>query len=204
MNATDLSCIENLSSNVGKRGERGVTGPAGVPGTYSIVGPPGQPGPSGTSRIDITMQGVEPFVPIQSTRPTVASYIYFPGSSTWGRDIQTIKVGCSFDKTAVGILDGHTLRSEITLIDSTDTSAPLDIFSQPLKYDYTVTSANRGLKEFQIVEIGDSSSLNDYVVIQNVPTGEAILQVRIKTYILDGSALSTTVPILEVYAIELT
>lgn len=200
MNATDLSCIENLSANVGKRGARGITGAKGVPGTNGIQGVKGQPGPDGSSRIDVTMQGAEQFVPVQSNRTKTIAYLYYPGSTTWGRDIQSLKVACSFNK---GTIVGRELKAEITLTDKTDINNPLEIFSEALQYNVIVDSTNIVLKEFQIVEIGDSL-INNYVTIQNVPTGKAVLEVNIRAYAVENGATTLDSPILEVHAIELT
>ena len=197
MNAGDLSCTENLSANVGKRGDRGITGPKGSPGTYGPAGVPGQPGPSGSSRIDITMQGENPFVSVSSIREQTVAYIHYPGSTSWGGDIQNIKIGCSYN--TANIVSGSVLSSEITLVDSTNS---LDILSIPLQYTNIINSTTLGTKNFEIVSLGVPRS-NNYVTIQNVPTGPAVLQVKIKTSLTINGVVSRTPSTLEVYAIEL-
>ena len=199
MNASDLSCIENLSANQGKRGYRGVTGAKGIPATYGVDGAPGQPGPNGSSRIDITMQGDKPFMSVAPSRPQTVAYLYFPGSTVWGTSLQNLKVACSFNN--VGIKEGYELTANIYLVDMTDALNPVDVLSQPLTYKHTVTSANKGTKQFEIVQIG-SSTLNSYTTMQNVPTTGTLLQVKVETS-RSYNNITASAPTVEIYAIEL-
>jgi len=174
MEGTDKSCIENLSANLGRRGNKGITGPTGSPGIPGPVGPPGLPGASGTSIIDISLNYDNGKLPVRTTNYVPISYLIFPGSTAWGRDVLNIKVACSFDKSSVSIND--TLRLDIKVEDITNN---LNILSSgSLLYTEVIDTDNNTQQVYKIVTNGDS--LNTLNSIQNIPTGEAIFKISAK------------------------
>jgi len=174
MEGTDHACIDNLSSNLGRRGNKGITGPKGSPGIPGPVGPPGLPGSPGSSRIDVSLNYDNGKLPIRTTNYVPISYIIFPGSTSWGRDILNIKVACSFDKANIGIND--TLRLDIKVEDITNN---LNILSTgSLLYTEVIDTNNISQQVYKIVTNGDTLNLLNN--IQNVPTGEAIFKISAK------------------------
>ena len=178
MNATDLSCIENLSANVGKRGARGITGAKGVPGTYSaVVGPTGQPGAPGKSRIDIAFRSEAGPVAIANVNFTTAvSYIIFPGTVAWEGLIQKIKVACSIDMSKQP-LDG-SVKVLIDVEDITLPLTPVSILSAPLEYTREASSS-LGNTIYNIVQNGTGDNLYTTINSSNLPSLESMLRVSV-------------------------
>lgn len=200
MNGTDLSCTENLSANIGKRGYRGITGPKGRPESYNTrTGPDGQPGADGTSRIDISFSGNdnEAYTEVSSPSASNISQFIFPGSTSWGT-VSAFKLGVSFDYQ--GWAEGDILTATIE-VKTTGVLSPVSILSAPLTYTVNLTSVNKGLKQFHIVKNGDTE--NEYTLFENVPTAETLISVYVKTEATRAGVVLRGNPKLEIYALEL-
>ena len=201
MNASDLSCTENLSANVGKRGPRGIKGITGLPQIHGGVGPNGLQGPSGGSRIDISLQGEEqPYLDFRSERYSKISYMIYPGSTAWGADLSKIKIATAFNKNKVVV--GTTMKVTFRVQDITNPLAPAELLSAPLVYSEIATAANLGNTEYNIVQNGDSQNL--YTTLANIPTTEALIMVTAKLeYTIPSGVKSKYKPRINLYAIEL-
>ena len=199
MNGTDLSCTENLSANIGKRGYRGITGPKGRPESYSTAtAPDGQPGPDGTSRIDMSFNGEnnEGFTSITSPRDAVFSYFIFPGITAWGT-LTKFKLGVSLDLGSIRLSFGDVVTATIDVKTSDDTS----IFSTPLTYSVTSGPTTNSIKKFHIVSNGDAENL--YTTFTSAPFAESLLKVTCSTKITNNGELQRGNPTLEIYSLEL-
>ena len=196
MEATDHSCIENLSANLGRRGNKGVTGPTGSPGIPGEVGPPGLPGASGTSLIDVSLNYDEGKISVTSRNYVPISYLIYPGSTAWDRDILNIKVACSFDKADVNVND--SLKLEIKVIDITNN---LEILSTSLLLSEVINVSNITQQVYSIVTNGDT--LNSTTTLQNIPSDEAIFRIDAKAYKYKPGILVQYAQRVNIYAIEL-
>ena len=199
MEATDHSCIENLSANLGRRGNKGVTGPTGSPGIPGPVGPPGLPGASGTSIIDVSLNYDNGKSIVLATNYVPISYIIFPGSTAWERDLLNIKVACSFDKSTAR--SGDTLRLDIKVEDVANNLGILS--SGSLLYTEVIDISNNTEQVYKIVTNGDTENSNN--LIQNIPEGEAIFKISAKATKTSSSFSGsiTKAHTVNIYAIEL-
>lgn len=202
MNGTDLSCTENLSANIGKRGYRGITGPKGRPESYNTQEvPKGQPGPDGSSRIDLSFSGEngEGFSSISSARAANFSYFIFPGSGSWG-NISKFSLGVSFEIPKTRILPGSYLLATIDLVRDVQNLGSTSLLSSPLVYRLDIDSNSGSTKKFRIINNGDDQNL--YTTI-STPSTESLIKAKCTTQLITAGTVNKYVPTLEIYSLEL-
>lgn len=161
MNASDITCQDNLNAAQGLTGDRGITGAQGGPGRYSSPGIDGTEGTSGSYRVDISFSSIDddqisnyptevaandldttilrspyilPYKKISATTPTIISNFIFRGTDSYTPT--TVDVSVSWDmKTSYN--DTGLLSAVIQVRDLTNNT----IITNDLTLEQTVADA---------------------------------------------------------------
>lgn len=192
MNASDITCQDNLNSAQGLRGNRGADGPMGPPGLYGNIGPDGETGPVGTERYDLSFSNYiksqdfsHPYFSLNKTWNLHIAYFTYPGSSIFTPSTFSVAAGFQVGNQA----EKAELSYEAEIYDFTNRKVVASFSSTPI-----IAGEYKG-KELGAISI--NSNINPF---SNLPSGEAIFTLRIK---VNPPSEGNVTPTLNIYSFQM-